>query len=808
MEGDNFVYSLTDPLKYGSRADPDIFRGRPAKERAFMAGKPRRDELEKLVEERTARFRESERKYARAAEIGRLGYWEGDFKKGTATWSRELYRIFGYAPDEVEPTYEEFLKRVHPDDREMLESSVGNGIRKGAPLDVEYRMIRPDGEERIIHSRAENLLDRDGNPSKSFGIIQDITERKQTQSHLRLLSLAVDQATEGMAIVDMEGAISFINKAFAEMHGYTVAELAGRHLSIFHTPDQMPAVEEANRQIREHGRFNGEIWHVHRDGRAFPTLMENSLVLDEAGDPVGMIATLRDITDQKAAENALQEERDFSRLLVEASPAFFVAISPEGSTIMMNRTMRAALGYEEDEVRGADYLQTFVPEEDREPLEQVFNQLAESPGPTLNENRVLTRDGRELLVEWHGRPVFSENGALQYFFGFGIDITERGRMEKEMAKVQRLEALGILAGGIAHDFNNILTAILANISMARVFGDLREDIADMLQDAENASTQARKLTQQLLTFARGGAPIKKAVSLAGLLKDTAEFAVSGSRALCVVSVTEDLWPVDADEGQISQVIQNLIINADQAMSRGGAIRVGAENVSIGPGEVPPLKGGSYVRISVLDQGTGISRKDLPHIFDPFFTTKPKGSGLGLATAFSVVGRHGGHIRVNSRAEEGTVFHVYLPASSGEVVLSPGKAPGIPVRGEGRVLVIDDEAFIRKTAGEMLRRMGFQVSTAEDHEEGIALYRTAIREELLFKVVIMDLTIPGGLGGREALERLRQIDPEARVIVSSGYSQDPVMARFRGYGFSGMVAKPYRIEDLAEAISGVLKVGPG
>jgi CheY-like chemotaxis protein len=361
----------------------------------------------------------------------------------------------------------------------------------------------------------------------------------------------------------------------------------------------------------------------------------------------------------------------------------------------------------------------------------------------------------------------------------------------------------VLAGGIAHDFNNILTAISTNISMAKVYGDLEPDIAEMLGDAERASVRARNLTQQLLSFSRGGAPVRKTIALPRTLQEHAEFALSGSNVKCEYSIEKDLWQVEADEGQVGQVVHNLVINAVQAMPEGGAIRVRAENVRAEGLKGIPLEPGAYVRILVADQGTGIPARHLDKIFDPFFTTKQKGSGLGLASAFTIVKNHDGHLHVDSEVDNGTTVSVYLPASEKKSV--PRKAEGEMVgRGGGRVLLVDDEEMIRKSAHEALTRLGYDVTLAADGAEGARMYQEAVEAGRAFDVVVLDLTIPGGRGGKEAVRDLLRIDPEAKVIASSGYSNDPVMADYRSYGFREVIVKPYRIEELAEALHRVMK----
>jgi nitrogen-specific signal transduction histidine kinase/CheY-like chemotaxis protein len=417
---------------------------------------------------------------------------------------------------------------------------------------------------------------------------------------------------------------------------------------------------------------------------------------------------------------------------------------------------------------------------------------------TNAEYRYRAKNGSYVYIESNYAPVFDPEGNLVSYLAVSRDITEKRQIEKELAKIEKLQSLGLLAGGIAHDFNNILTSILANISMVKMFGDLKEDISEMVADAETATVRAKGLTQQLLSFAKGGAPIKQPISVSALIKDTAEFSLSGSNVRCEFSMPDDLWVVEVDEGQIGQVIHNVVVNADQAMPTGGTIRIRAENVTVGQKMPLPLKEGKYVKVSIADPGIGIMEKYLSQIFDPFFTTKEKGSGLGLSTSHTIVSQHDGTITVDSEVGVGTTFHVYLPASEERCVIEK-KDVKEPKMGQARILLVDDDESVRTSAARMLKRLGYRVECAEDGAEGIRLYEEAMEREDPFAIILMDLTIPGGMGGKEAIRELRKIDPGAKAIVSSGYSDDPVLSRFEEYGFCGAVTKPYKIDDLAEAI---------
>ena len=375
-------------------------------------------------------------------------------------------------------------------------------------------------------------------------------------------------------------------------------------------------------------------------------------------------------------------------------------------------------------------------------------------------------------------------------------------MEEELLKLKKLESLGVLAGGIAHDFNNFLTVILGNISYARMAKDERTQAAEALVEAEEACSQAQGLTQQLLTFSRGGEPVKELLQLDKIIKDTTQFALHGSNVNCRFEIEKDLWPVEADKGQLGQVMSNLVINAIQAMAEGGKMEVGAVNVELEEGEIAALPGGRYVKMTVKDRGVGIPEEHLKNIFDPYFTTKQKGSGLGLATVYSIVTKHSGMIRAESEPGAGTTFSLYLPAAKEE----PGEEKVIDdvIMGEGTVLLMDDEKQIRKLGVRLLEKLGYQVQAAADGEEAVAKFVEARKTGKPFAAVILDLTVRGRRGGEAALKKLKEIDPGVRAIVSSGYSTDSVMSDHDKYGFSGVIAKPYRVEVLSRVMRRVIE----
>ncbi len=391
---------------------------------------------------------------------------------------------------------------------------------------------------------------------------------------------------------------------------------------------------------------------------------------------------------------------------------------------------------------------------------------------------------------------------------FANDITEQKKMEESMLKSQKLESLGVLAGGLAHDFNNLLTAIIGNIALAKLDAPPGESVSRYLEFAEAATSRAQSLTQQLLTFVRGGSPVKKLLSAKNLIVDSAGFAIRCSKSRCEFKIAPDLRAIEADEGQLGQVINNLVMNAEQAMSEGGTVTVSAENVTLTKDNPLLLKPGDYIKISVSDQGIGIPEENIKKIFDPYFTTKDNGIGLGLATCYSIINNHNGHITVESTPGAGTTFFLYLPASSVQDVPPAPDTGRVPLRGTGKILVMDDEDIVRDVLHRSLTHLGYTVVSARDGNETIALYEQALKSSKPFDAVIMDLTIPGGMGGKETITKLRQIDPRVKAIVSSGYLDDPIMASFKDYGFCGFVSKPYMLKTLSEIVHTVIAESAG
>jgi PAS domain S-box-containing protein len=509
------------------------------------------------------------------------------------------------------------------------------------------------------------------------------------------------------------------------------------------------------------------------------------------------------------ADNAVHDYR----LLAENITDVIFTVDLNQRLTYVSPSIQRLRGYSREESAGQGIQEWFTEDSLRavtETSQEVIKRAASNPGGRFMSRSLelkVTRQGGPIvwaeasidpLLNPHGHPI----GVLYIL----RDITERKRMEEEMLKAQKLESLGVLAGGIAHDFNNLLTSVIGNLSLMEFYAESGEDIAELLEETKKASLQTKHLTQQLLTFSKGGEPIRKQVPISKLIESAAKFFLSGSNIKYTLFTPDDLWGVEIDEGQINQVMNNLLINAEQAMPKGGKIEMFAENVIVRDIDGLPLKEGNYVKISIRDYGAGIPEELLDKIFDPYFSTKPKGSGLGLAITYSIMKKHKGHIMVESQLGVGTTFHLYFPAVEKIIPTqdSVHHHEEKPHPGKGTILFMDDQSEIRKLAGRMLKLLGYEVEFASNGEEAISLYKKALESKEAFDAVILDLTIPGGMGGKETIQKLREIDPGVRAIVSSGYSNDTIMSDYKQYGFSGVVAKPYETGELEKVLSRVIQ----
>lgn len=517
------------------------------------------------------------------------------------------------------------------------------------------------------------------------------------------------------------------------------------------------------------------------------------------------IDLIKEVADRTAAEQALRSSEERLKTIVDQSPMGIILWNTDFQVSQWNQAAEKIFGYSTKEAIGLSVYR-LLPDAMHPHIDKIWHKLISTHDGVRSDNENLTKDGQTIRCDWFNTPIHDSAGAIIGALSLVEDVTERMRTEKELLKIEKLESTGILAGGIAHDFNNILTAILGNINLSLFDESLSLKTRNLLVSAEKASLRAKDLTQQLLTFAKGGEPIRESTSLAEIIKDSATFVLHGCNVSCTYQLPDDLWYAVVDRGQISQVIQNIVLNSRHAMPKGGNIAIVCQNVRPVDDPFSLLAPESiYVKISIKDSGIGIHADLLDKIFDPYFSTKQEGSGLGLAITHSIINKHHGHILVASEQGKGTEFIIYLPATPQSVEQEDVRRDITVTIQSQRILVMDDDKAVQAILEAMLQKLGHSVILASEGREAINLYLDRKDTAEPVDLVIVDLTIPGGLGGKDTLMELRKIDPHMRAIVSSGYSNDPVMASFKKYGFSAAVNKPYVLKELSEAIEEACRI---
>ncbi len=510
----------------------------------------------------------------------------------------------------------------------------------------------------------------------------------------------------------------------------------------------------------------------------------------------------------------LAEEKERLMVVLRSIGDGVVAVDEQGKTTIINEAAERLLNCTSEEALGLSLGEIFVVSQsdenrEKESLSQKLS-VVDKEIYFFDQLKVKSLSGKSCLLEGIKSPMFDQNkGVTGAVFVFR-DIESRQKVQEELQKTSKLEAIGTLAAGIAHDFNNLLTVILGNISLTKTMLTDSPQVTGMLTEAEKATEKATHLSNQLLTFSKGGSPVKSVENIAGIVKESSAFVTTGSNVVCEIKASDDLWDTEVDKNQIFRAIQAVVLNSKEAMEDGGVVDISIENVEFSDDdkrkEFLKLSKGKHLQINIKDQGCGIPEENLSKVFDPFFSTKMVGSGLGLMTALSIVEKHNGAIDIKSELKKGTSIDIYLPATEEkkpvkkkekEVALMKSEpSNGGPIK---RVLLMDDEDQVLNLAALMCKKAGLEPTLTHEGSEAVDLYKKSKEEGAPFDLVIMDLTIPAGMGGKEAIGLLREIDPDVRAIVSSGYSNDPVMANYQEYGFKGVMAKPYKLDLLKELV---------
>ncbi len=699
----------------------------------------------------------------------------------------------------------DLARHYRANDREVIQT----GQRKI----LEEKLVDADGTTRWIETFKTPIYNDRGDVVGTAGIAHDITDRHRMEQSLRASEERYREfftnAPFGIFLSTADGRFLNVNPALAKMMGYDSAREAIEDIrdirrQLFVEPQQREELMAA--ALATQGFQVAEVRYRRKDGVPWLANLHMRHVPGPRTGTAIFEGFVEEITERRQAELALMAEKERLRVTLHSIGDAVITTDREGHVTLMNPIAETLTGWRETEAVGRPLTQVFcvVNETSRETCENPVEAVL-ALGRTValaNDTKLISRDGTEYLIADSGAPILDTHRTIIGVVLVFRDVTTERRMEAELLKTEKLKSLGVLAGGIAHDFNNFLAGIVGNLSLARLDLPTGGPTQERLAEMEKAALRAKNLTLQLLTFAKGGEPDKRTIPISDLVREAASFALRGSSIRCRFDLPPELHMAEVDEGQITQVIHNLMINAVQAMPEGGEVGIRGDNVTLDRKNHLTLAPGHYLRLTVQDEGTGIPPEHLRKVFDPYFTTKQKGSGLGLAVAHSIIEKHGGKLNIYSELGIGTTIHIYLPAAQGEAV-PPLRSAVELFRGTGRILVMDDEDFIRTLAKDMLTALGYTVTTARDGTEAIGRFDEARHAGRPFDAVILDLTIPGGMGGKETIAQLRERDPAVRAIVSSGYSNDPVIANHSRYGFRAAVRKPYLLHEISKALHELL-----
>ncbi|MHA1673787.1 MAG: PAS domain S-box protein [Promethearchaeota archaeon] len=745
---------------------------------------------------------QSEARFRELAELLPEAIFETDPNLDLNYANQRVIELFGYTETDLGEGLK-IIDMITPEDRKLVQINIGRRMKGEDAGPFEYQAVKKDGTTFPILLHA-NIITKEGKPCGFRGVIIDITKRKTMEKSLKeseeKLRNILENSTNLIYTHTPDRIMTYLSPQIETLLGYSPEEAINYKFRDFTTdnPINKKAPQKTDAAI-ESGIIQApyEVEFFHKNGSKVMLEIREAPIV-ENGKTIAIVGVATDITERKLVEEDLKKKE----FIIQSASSAICTSNLNGIMTYANPAFLKSWGFDDlDEVLGRPFSEFWMVS-DR--MDEILDALLGEGKTWDGETLAKRKDGSLFDVIVSTATVLDDNGNPISLMSTSIDITER-KLAEEMRtqaelKLKKLESVGILAGGIAHDFNNLLTGVFGNIELAKTFLPTDHDAHQFLESAVHSMEVATNLTNQLLTFAKGGNPIKKTLSIGAVITDTAGFSIHGSNSRLESNIAPDLWFVEADKGQLSQVISNLVINAQQAMPTGGIITIDAKNIE--------NSSGRYVQITVQDEGVGIAPKFLDKIFDPYFTTKQKGSGLGLAITHSIINQHNGTISVDSQLNKGSIFSVLLPAAlptEGELSEFPrDDNNNIAMVKKGRILILDDEEMIRQVSAAMLAKLGYEVDSTVDGQEAIVKYKENFDSDTPFDLVIADLTIPGGMGGKEAAQEILKIDPQARIVVSSGYATDPIMANYKEYGFKGVATKPYSLATLQEVIQQILK----
>lgn len=675
-------------------------------------------------------------------------------------------------------------------------------------------------DDKWFEINCDPILDEHGEVSHILHSVKFIDERKRIEAEVQKSSerfrAMIDNAPYGALLYHLsdDGRLIFSgsNASADRILGVNSDNLIGLTIEEVFPNLAQTEIPEAYKNVAKTGKPYSKQNLDYTDGRGISGSYE--IIAFQTGQNK-MAALFRDVSEKKRQEEALRQsqaqvfkERQRLEVTLKSIGDGVITTDDQGKIVFLNTVAEQMTGWSSDEAAGRPLTEVFhiINEFTRKPCENPVEKVIKTGliVELANHTMLISRDGREIVLADSGAPIKDEQGNI-----FGVvlvfrDETQKQRMVETMQRAQKLDSLGILAGGLAHDFNNLLGGIFGYIDLVLTDKDLSPKSSQYLQGATKALSRAKSLTQQLLTFAKGGVPVRKSGSLARTARESSLFALSGSAVSCKFSAQENLWNCEFDENQISQVIDNIVRNAQQSMPMGGTIDVSVSNCLIENDDHAVLKRGKHLRICIRDYGIGMPREIISKIFDPFFTTKHTGRGLGLSTSYSIIHKHDGCIEVESEPGKGTLFSIYLPATESKQEESEKTGYIMPAKGSGKVLIMDDEEFMRTTYAAMLERLGYEATCVTGGSEALAAFADSRETGKEFAAIILDLTIPGGIGGKEVAAQIRKIDQMVPVIVASGYCDDPVMAKPADFGFTRSLAKPFSLNELSQTMHELLQ----
>jgi PAS domain S-box-containing protein len=756
----------------------------------------------KAQEDILKKTEELDRYFSSSLDLFCIADTDGKFKRLNNQWEQ----LLGYSLSEL--IGHQYMDLVHPDDLAQTRDAMKYLSEQKSVLNFVNRYRRKDGTYRWIEWRSYP----DGN--LVYASARDITERVELENKLirsdEILRSFVDNAPYGVHLYELRDGHTLIfegaNNSADRILGLVHEQYVGKTLEECFPELAETLLCEAYKKAAAAGeQFSTEYTYKGND-RAVG-VFDVHVFQNRPGHCAVLFA---DITDRKQAERSLSTEKERLLVTLRSIGDGVVTTDIEGCVVLMNSVAEALTGWSLRDASG-------------KPVAEIFQTVDERTGKAcpnlvntaLSEGKVvenvqhtilLSRHGNRFIISDNVAPIIDTDGIILGAVLVFRDITEHHRIEEGLKSTQKLESLGILAGGIAHDFNNLLSGLFGYYDLARQYAlvDDKENLLASLDSSLSVFDRARSLTQQLLTFAKGGAPLRKICNMEELIRNCASFVLSGSSVQAQIDIQPDLWNCEIDPNQIGQVIDNIIINAQQAMIQGGMLSIAAINTDIHTLPGSNNYKSKYIRIDIADNGIGIPQDEIHKIFDPFYTTKSKGSGLGLATAYSIIKRHNGHIDVTSSQGKGSVFSIYLPAAEGNLG-KPFKNQERPPDGKGRILVMDDEPYICKIAQSLLVSFGYDVVTASDGKEALQIIAASEKSGEYIDCAILDLTVPGGSGGADIVNEIVNMPRRIRAVATSGYSDDPIMADPKKYGFSASLPKPYRKNEIGALVKEVLSM---